>query len=231
MTLMMSTNNIFSPANGARSSARPKTSSWVAYYVTVQRPGEPGEYKKDSGNRDRRLLDSPNELFLAFSQKQGRRIHAKIKVRLPEGQAAEGRRGEGVQAGNGRQDDLSAESMFNDILPRKDAVLQHRAQGQKQIWERSFPTAIRFLGRAETIQALLDNMKELGFRESTRSRDSRSRPTTSRPRATKDQILAEAEKEVAKAAKLYQRGIITEQERYNKVLDFWTHARERSPPR
>ena len=37
----------------------------------------------------------------------------------------------------------------------------------------------------------------------------------------------ETEKEVAKAAKLYQRGIITEQERYNKVLDFWTHARER----
>ncbi|HEY2155636.1 MAG TPA: DNA-directed RNA polymerase subunit beta', partial [Isosphaeraceae bacterium] len=45
--------------------------------------------------------------------------------------------------------------------------------------------------------------------------------------ASKDAILAEAEKEVAKTSKLYQKGIITEQERYGKVLDTWTHAREK----
>ena len=45
--------------------------------------------------------------------------------------------------------------------------------------------------------------------------------------ALKDAILAEAEKEVAsRSNKLYQRGIITDAERYNKVLDAWTHARE-----
>src|SRR5206468_4072073 len=44
---------------------------------------------------------------------------------------------------------------------------------------------------------------------------------------SKNLILAEAEKLVAKAAKNYQRGIITEQERYNQDLDHWTHARER----
>ena len=47
------------------------------------------------------------------------------------------------------------------------------------------------------------------------------------PRRPRTTILDETEKEVAKAAKLYHRGIITEQERYNKVLDAWTHARER----
>ena len=44
---------------------------------------------------------------------------------------------------------------------------------------------------------------------------------------SKDAIIAEAEKEVAKQNRFYQRGIITDQERYNKVLDAWTHARER----
>ena len=39
-------------------------------------------------------------------------------------------------------------------------------------------------------------------------------------------IIAKAEKEVLKFKKLYERGVITEQERYNKVLDVWTHARE-----
>ena len=44
---------------------------------------------------------------------------------------------------------------------------------------------------------------------------------------SKDAIIAEAEKEVTKQNKFYQRGIITDEERYNKVLDAWTHARER----
>src|SRR5208283_3368620 len=77
----------------------------------------------------------------------------------------------------------------------------------------------------ETI-SLLDRMKDLGFRESTRSGLSFATDDLKTP-LTKDQIIAEAEKEVQKNNKLYQRGIITDQERYNKVLDAWTHARER----
>src|SRR5581483_5771755 len=45
--------------------------------------------------------------------------------------------------------------------------------------------------------------------------------------STKETILNEAEREVDKIAELYHRGLITEHERYNKVLDAWTHARER----
>ena len=69
-------------------------------------------------------------------------------------------------------------------------------------------------------------MKDLGFRESTRSGLSFATDDLKTPES-KTTILNETEKEVAKAAKLYHRGIITEQERYNKVLDAWTHARER----
>ena len=69
-------------------------------------------------------------------------------------------------------------------------------------------------------------MKDLGFRESTRSGLSFATDDLKTP-LSKDAIIAEAEKEVAKQNRFYQRGIITDQERYNKVLDAWTHARER----
>ena len=69
-------------------------------------------------------------------------------------------------------------------------------------------------------------MKELGFRESTRSRPVASPPTTCARRATRSRCSSETEKEVEKVQKQYQRGIITDGERYNKVIDLWTHARD-----
>ena len=80
------------------------------------------------------------------------------------------------------------------------------------------------LGRKATIE-LLDNMTRLGFRESTRSGLSFATDDLVTPEA-KAKIITEAEKKVLKYLKLYERGIITEQERYNQVLDAWTHARE-----
>ena len=82
----------------------------------------------------------------------------------------------------------------------------------------------QFLGRSKTIE-LLDDMNQLGFREATRSGLSFATDDLITPEA-KSRIIAAAEKEVLRKNKLYQRGIITEGERYNQVLDAWTHARE-----
>src|SRR5438034_6267112 len=82
----------------------------------------------------------------------------------------------------------------------------------------------QLLGRRETIE-LLDRMKDLGFRESTRSGLSFATDDLRTP-VNKEQVIKEAEKEVEKVQKLYQRGIITEGERYNRVIDLWTHARD-----
>jgi DNA-directed RNA polymerase subunit beta' len=68
-------------------------------------------------------------------------------------------------------------------------------------------------------------MKELGFRESTRSGLSFATDDLKTP-GNKEQVIKETEKEVEKIQKQYQRGIITEGERYNKVIDLWTHARD-----
>jgi DNA-directed RNA polymerase subunit beta' len=84
------------------------------------------------------------------------------------------------------------------------------------------------LGRRATID-LLDDMNQLGFRESTRSGLSFATDDLVTPDSKGQDHRRDAEKKVLKFKKLYERGVITEQERYNQVLDTWTHARERSP--
>ncbi len=81
------------------------------------------------------------------------------------------------------------------------------------------------LGRRATID-LLDDMNQLGFRESTRSGLSFATDDLVTP-DSKSRIIAESEKKVLKFRKLYEKGVITEAERYNQVLDTWTHAREK----
>src|SRR3954464_332678 len=81
MTLMMSTNNIFSPANGNPIISPTQDIVMGSYYVTVSRPGEPGEYKSENGV-ETGVYSTPNELFMAFSQKKVG-VHARIKMRLP----------------------------------------------------------------------------------------------------------------------------------------------------
>src|SRR5580698_7897563 len=212
MTLMMATNNIFSPANGNPIISPTQDIVMGAYYLTVSRPSELGENM---------TFSTPNEVFLAHSQKKVG-VHAMINLRLP---ASRRLRGDGekefkpgmiVKTTVGRV-------VFNDILHSR-MPFYNLTLGQKQL-QSIIADCYQILGRRETI-ALLDRMKDLGFRESTRSGLSFATDDLKTP-PSKDAIIAEAEKEVSKQNKFYQRGIITDQERYNKVLDAWTHARER----
>src|ERR671912_879386 len=210
MTLMMSTNNIFSPANGSPIISPTQDIVMGSYYLTVNRPGERNEGM---------VFSSPNEVFLAFSQKDVG-VHAMIKLRLPPHKKLKGEGEKEFTPGTIIKTTVGR-VIFNDILPAK-MPYYNLALGQKQL-QGIIADCYQLLGRAETIN-LLDNMKDLGFRESTRSGLSFATDDLKTP-ASKDAILAEAEKDVAKTAKLYQRGIITDNERYNKVLDAWTHAR------
>ena len=212
MTLMMATNNIFSPANGNPIISPTQDIVMGAYYLTVSRPSEKGEGM---------TFSTPNEVFLAHSQKKVG-VHAMINLRLPASRRLKGdgekeyKPGMIIKTTVGRV-------VFNDILhPRMP--FYNLTLGQKQL-QGIIADCYQILGRRETI-SLLDRMKDLGFRESTRSGLSFATDDLKTP-LSKDAIIAEAEKEVTKQNRFYQRGIITDQERYNKVLDAWTHARER----
>ena len=112
--------------------------------------------------------------------------------------------------------------MFNDILPRSMAF--YNMSMKSRDLSNVISDCYLELGRASTI-GLLDRMKQIGFHESTAS--GLSFATSDLVTApNKEKVIGAAESEVLKQQKLFDRGIITNKERYEKVLDTWTHARE-----
>ncbi len=210
-TLMMSTHNIFSPANGSPIISASQDIVMGCYYQTLQKPDHVG---------DGMVFASTDEVFMAFQQGKVSR-HATVRVRLPRGKRVKGDGAEKFRSG-GLVETSPGRVFFNDILPRKMAYY-NITMGSKDL-ARVISDCYLELGRRETIE-LLDRMKSLGFRTSTESglsfgvSDLCTAPN-------KDQQIADSEKAVLRLMKLFDRGVITDKERYNKVLETWTHARE-----
>lgn len=224
--LMMSTNNIFSPANGQPIITPSQDIVMGCYYLTATR-GEPGEaYEAGDGM----IFANPAETFLAFAEKKVG-IHARIRVRLPiekkvisEVKIDKDRVKveEIARHASGLVNTTVGRIMFNDILHPKMAYYDLPLSGKHL--SRIIADCYQALGRRETIE-LLDRMKDTGFRESTRSGLSFATDDLKTP-ANKEQVIRDTEKEVEKVMKQYQRGVITDVERYNRVIDLWTHARD-----
>ena len=112
--------------------------------------------------------------------------------------------------------------MFNEMLPK--GMPFYNTPLRSSDLAGVISDCYEILGRKTTID-LLDNMNRLGFRQSTLSGLSFATDDLITP-SNKTKIIQNAEKAVMQSQKHYMRGIITEGERYNKVLDAWTHARE-----
>jgi len=239
--LMMSTNNIFSPANGQPIISPSQDIVMGCYYLTadpfatfVNREDEPKLLKDkipaDNLKGEDMVFSSPAELFLAYAQKKVG-VHARVKVRLPiekkvvsevRFEKDKVRVDEISRNPNGLVSTTVGRVIFNDIL-RADMAYYDLALSGKYL-SRIIADCYQYMGRRETID-LLDRMKDIGFRESTRSGLSFSTDDLRTPE-NKEQIIRDTEREVEKVQKQFLRGIITEGERYNKVIDAWTHARD-----
>ena len=224
--LMMSTNHIFSPANGNPIITPSQDIVMGCYWLTAAR-GEEGE-AIESG--DGMVFHAPAELFRAHAEnKLG--LHARVQVRLPAGKRVlsevKNERGATVvedipRKPNGLVRTTVGRVIFNDILNPKMAFYD-LALSSKYL-SRVISDCYLELGRKATIM-LLDRMKETGFRESTKSGLSFATSDLKTP-DVKQNVLKDKDKEVEKLRKQYERGIITEQERYNKTIEQWTDARE-----
>ncbi len=224
--LMMSTNNIFSPANGQPIISPSQDIVMGCYYLTAVR-GDPGDEIEPG---DGMVFTSPAEVFLAYAAKKVG-VHARIKVRLPiekkfitevRYEKDRVKVEEVSRHPNGLVNTTVGRVIFNDIL-KPQMAFYDLALSSKYL-SRIIADCYQLLGRRETID-LLDRMKDIGFRESTRSGLSFATDDLKTP-TNKESVIRDAEKEVEKIQKQYQRGIITEGERYNKVIDLWTHARD-----
>ncbi|HEY6564742.1 MAG TPA: DNA-directed RNA polymerase subunit beta', partial [Pirellulaceae bacterium] len=210
-TLMMSTNNIFSPANGRPMMSPSQDIVMGCYYTTMAVDNRKGEGM---------TFATLEEVELAHSLGIIER-HAKVKVKLPPTRKVKPE-DDGTSKPGERIETTYGRVLFNMMLPEgMDFYNRTLRSGELAA---VISDCYQTLGRRATIQ-LLDDMNRLGFRESTKSGLSFATDDLVTP-DSKSKIIGEAEKTVLRFRKLYERGVITELERYNQVLDAWTHARE-----
>jgi len=218
-TLMLSTNNIFSPANGAPIISPSQDVVMGCYYLTMLIPGRKGEFS-NVGWKKTRVFRNVEEVEIAHSLGEVD-THAKIKFQLSEHRRlkmedmTQSKPGTIIETTAGRV-------LFNAVLP--EGMLFYNIPMRSSELARVISDCYQALGRRRTID-LLDDMNRTGFKWSTKSGLSFATDDLITP-ANKTKVIGDAEKTVMKIMKLYQRGVITDGERYNQVLDAWTHARE-----
>jgi len=214
-TLMMTTNNIFSPANGSPMVGPSQDMVLGNYYLTSMLSGQQGEGKT--------FMD-PFEAMLAYDM--GRiALHAIVKVRIAKPIVKEGERARDLKRKEITKpivvETTAGRCIFNDILPAK-MPFYNWTMGQKPL-SQVISDCYAIAGSAATVD-LLDRIKEKGFRHATLSGLSFGLVDLKIPPKKKD-IIDETEKRVKKIQKNYQAGVLTEGERYNQVIDAWTNAR------
>ena len=209
-TLMMSTHNIFAPSNGKPIMSPSQDTVMGCNYISIMLAEQPGEGM---------IFSSPMEADYAYSSGKIA-LHAKIKVRLPKNRKlksdeADAKLGRVVETTYGR-------ILFNSILP--DGMDFYNQSLKSSDLAMVISDCYQLLGRRATIK-LLDDMNQLGFRESTHSGLSFGADDLVTP-DSKAKHIAEADKKVMTFQKNYLKGVMTALERYNQVLDAWTAARE-----
>jgi len=193
--LMISTSNILSTASGRPIIVPSQDIVLGCYYLTKERPGDRGEGQ---------VYSSPKEVLIALDA-DAVAYHALIKVRM---------NGKLVDTTAGRvyfnQEVISAKMGYVNKVLNKKALTDLVARCYKE------------LGTYETV-LLLDKMKEIGFKFATRAGITVAMDDMKVP-GSKPVMIEQAKKEVAAIEKQYQQGVITDGERYNKVIDIWTHT-------
>ena len=194
--LMMSTNNILSPANGEPIILPSQDIVLGLYYLTVDRSFEKGEGK---------LFSDPGEVISAYDGGCVD-LHAKIKVRI-DGQLV---------------DTTPGRIIVGEILPEKVPFsLVNRLLTKKTIAKLVGETYRRAGTKATVI--LCDKLKDMGYEYSTQAGITIGVKDLEIP-ATKGEILSTSQAQVNEIESQYREGIITRTEKYNKIVDVWTKA-------
>ncbi len=214
--LMLSTNNIKSPAHGRPLTTPTQDMVIGLYYLTAERDGMPGEG---------RAFYSKDEALLAYDARSGLDLQAKIEVRLSRdileeyideaGQVAHRERASGT-----RVTTSVGRITFNRSLPSDYPYINHEIdkKGISRIVE---DCSNRY--STTEMETILDELKRLGFHYATRAGVTVSVYDATVPES-KGKILEAADGEVDKIEGQYDRGLITKEERHRQIVDVWTRA-------
>ncbi|HEY3347304.1 MAG TPA: DNA-directed RNA polymerase subunit beta', partial [Nitrospirota bacterium] len=197
--LMLSVNNILSPANGRPITVPSQDMVLGCYYLTKERPRAKGEGM---------TFADPAEVRIAYDHRVVNK-HARIKVRID---------GKMVETTAGRV-------IMYEILPAGMAFdLVNREMSKKEI-AKLIDASYRQAGSRATV-LLMDNLKDIGFKNATEAGISICMNDMHIP-SHKRSFIERAEKDVMEIQKQYSEGLITNGERYNKVIDIWAQVTEK----
>src|SRR5713226_6714190 len=227
--LMMSTNNILSPASGKPIIVPTQDMVLGLYYMTRERPRSKGEGKFFSG---------PAEVRIAYDHGEVE-LHARITVRMPAGaletlpeEDEEGHRPLHAlprNAGDGqvkieRVETTVGRVLLYEIVPRVVAFDEVNRTMKKKELGNLIDLVYRRAGNKATV-IFADRLKDIGFEYATRAGISISIKDMVIP-PQKGALLEQAQKEVSEIQKQYNNGVITDGERYNKVVDIWAEVQD-----
>jgi DNA-directed RNA polymerase subunit beta' len=206
--LMMAPNNIFSPSSGRPIMTPTQDITLGCYYLTA----EP-RLKKTAAPY--MLFGNKSEVVFAYND-GGVTLHTRIRLANPD---------RGRKTHYGDTEKVAIETtvgrvVFSEIWPEEMGFL-NRVVGKSMLGELIW-TCYKICGHEKTV-VMLDKLKELGFRSATRSGCSIGIDDMIIPKE-KDQEIHNAQKQISEVEKQYRKGVITPGERYNKVIDIWTHC-------
>ncbi|WP_432696866.1 DNA-directed RNA polymerase subunit beta' [Marinobacterium sp. YM272] len=209
--LMMSTNNILSPANGEPIIVPSQDVVLGLYYMTRERVAAPGEDMKFSDIKEVQRAYGAGQVHL----------QARIKVRIPEViRDIEGN----VEERYGLQETTVGRAMLFDIVPDGLPFELVNQPMKKKAISRLLNEAYRRCGLKDTV-IFADQLMYMGFRQATVSGASIGVNDFVIP-DEKVGIIAEADAEVKEIERQFGDGLVTQGEKYNKVVDIWSRANE-----
>ena len=208
--MMLSINNVFSPADGRPITTPTQDIILGLCYLTKIKPKDKGEGRIFSdGDEVQNALDDG---MLG--------LHARMKVRVPNYFDYEKNE---FKPGRMLIETTAGRILFNLRLPKEFGFVNLELN-KKNVGQIVTSCYKRF-GHDTTIK-LLDSLKELGFEYATLGGISIAIDDLEIPEEKKE-CIAEAKQEVAKVDDQYRKGVITDGERYNKIIDIWTHTTDK----
>ncbi|MGI8965869.1 MAG: DNA-directed RNA polymerase subunit beta', partial [Limisphaerales bacterium] len=208
--LMMAPNNIFSPSSGKAIMTPTQDITLGCYYLTAE-PRKIGHAKEAR----LKLFGSKSEVIFAHAD-GAVKIHERIKLANPDF----GRKTIFGNADLKVIETTVGRVIFSEIWPDEMGftnIVAGKTQLGNLIWH-----CYKICGQDKTV-VTLDKLKEAGFREATRAGVSIGIDDMIIPKE-KNQEIDLAQKQIADVEKQYRKGVITPGERYNKIIDIWTHA-------
>ena len=208
--LMLSIYNIFSPSNGEPIVSPSQDIILGVHFLTCDHPSDVG--------KGQFFVDHHEAISAYELGKVG--IHTEITLRVSPDQNIVLEKK--ILTGQTKITTTVGRCILNDVLPKGMAFYNYPL-GQGGV-SRVISDCREQLGRGETIE-LLDNIKDIGFHWSTKAGLSIA-ITDLRVPEEKQSIIDAAQKKVDRIEQGFRRGVLTEGERHNQILDVWVHARE-----